>query len=76
MLTHRAEGSGLEAKTALRGSVLRAISQIYVLFLEVHPADCRCKLCLGNQHGPLFSGGSIAVPAVSGPFLNAALIIP
>jgi hypothetical protein len=27
MLTHRAEGSGLEAKTALRGSVLRAISQ-------------------------------------------------
>jgi hypothetical protein len=28
MLTHRAEGSGLEAKTALRGSVLQAISQI------------------------------------------------
>jgi transposase len=27
MLTHRAEGSGLEAKTALRGSVLPAISQ-------------------------------------------------
>ena len=27
MLTHRAKGSGLEAKTALRGSVLRAISQ-------------------------------------------------
>jgi hypothetical protein len=26
MLRHTAEGSGLEAKTALRGSVLRAIS--------------------------------------------------
>jgi hypothetical protein len=39
MLTHRAEGSGLEAKTALRGSVLRAISQIYVLFLDEHRTE-------------------------------------
>jgi hypothetical protein len=28
MLTHRAEGSRLEAKTALRGSVLQAISHL------------------------------------------------